>query len=147
RAFWFYLAKIVWPANLTLIYPRWKIDSTPWFQFLFPVGALWLVVSSWLYRKAQAWLFVSVAFFVPQIAPLLGFFYFAFFRFSFVADHFQYLPSLGVIVPVAAGMTLLTEELGRRQRWMAYALCGVFLGTLCFLSWRQAHAYQDSETC
>jgi 4-amino-4-deoxy-L-arabinose transferase-like glycosyltransferase len=26
RAFWFYLAKVFWPTNLTLIYPRWKVD-------------------------------------------------------------------------------------------------------------------------
>jgi len=30
RAFWFYVAKLSWPANLCFIYPRWKIDVHSW---------------------------------------------------------------------------------------------------------------------
>src|ERR1043165_3627962 len=33
RLFWFYLGKIFWPANLSLIYSSWTIDSSTWWQY------------------------------------------------------------------------------------------------------------------
>ena len=43
RAFWFYLAKLVWPVNLTFIYPRWEIDARSAWLYVYPVTALALL--------------------------------------------------------------------------------------------------------
>jgi hypothetical protein len=40
RALWFYAAKLLWPVNLSFIYPRWNVGAGPWWQWLFPAGAL-----------------------------------------------------------------------------------------------------------
>src|SRR5208283_3515212 len=40
RAILFYLGKLIWPANLTFMYPRWNVDATVWWQYLFPIGLL-----------------------------------------------------------------------------------------------------------
>ncbi len=40
RVIWFYLWKLIWPVNLTFIYPRWTVDASAWWQYLFPVGVL-----------------------------------------------------------------------------------------------------------
>jgi tetratricopeptide (TPR) repeat protein len=86
-----------------------------------------------------------VLFFVLAIGPFLGFFNVNYFRFSLVADHFQYLPSLGVIIPASAGIGLLIARFEQRPRAIAYGLCAVLLATLATLSWQQAHFYRDAE--
>jgi tetratricopeptide (TPR) repeat protein len=66
------------------------------------------------------------------------------FRFSYVADHFQYLASLGVIVPLAAGMTLVVQRRGWQTAGRVAAIALVL--TLGVLTWRQAAIYHDGET-
>ena len=51
RALWFYAGKLVWPAHLTFIYPRWKIEPEMWWQWLFPVAAVVVVAGLWLARR------------------------------------------------------------------------------------------------
>jgi tetratricopeptide (TPR) repeat protein len=146
RAFWFYISKLLFPNNLSLIYPRWKIDSNIWWQYLFPVAALGLFWSAWNQRKRWRWFFAASLFFAATVAPLLGFFNVGFFRLSFVADHFAYLPSLAIIVPTAAGTTWLVDR-GGRWRLPLHGLLAVLLSTLAVLSWMQSHMYRDAETC
>jgi tetratricopeptide (TPR) repeat protein len=129
-----------------LIYPRWKIDSNIWWQYLFPVAALGLFWSAWNQRKRWRWFFAAALFFTATVVPLLGFFNVSFFRLSFVADHFAYLPSLAVIVPTAAGATWLVDR-GGRWRLPLHGLLAVLLSTLAVLSWMQSHMYRDVETC
>src|SRR5207247_5942862 len=38
RALWFYTGKLFWPAKLTFIYPKWKIDSRDVVQWIYPVA-------------------------------------------------------------------------------------------------------------
>ena len=45
RVIWFYFAKLVWPAGLNFMYPRWTIDaSAPW-QYLFSIAAVAMAVA------------------------------------------------------------------------------------------------------
>ncbi len=65
----------------------------------------------------------GAVFFVGTLFPVLGFLNVFPFTYSFVADHFQYLASLGVITLVSAGVALL---LGRWRLWgrpAGYAVC------------------------
>jgi len=146
RAFWFYIGKLLFPNDLSLIYPRWKIDSNIWWQYLFPVAALGLFWLAWNQRKRWRWFFAASLFFAATVVPLLGFFNISFFRLSFVADHFAYVPSLAVIVPTAAGATWLADR-GGRWRLLLHGLLAVLLSTLAILSWMQSHMYRDAETC
>ena len=147
RAFWFYIGKLFWPTNLSLIYPRWKIDASVWWQYLFPIAMVAAFVVTWFQRKRLPWLFAALLFFAATIVPLLGFFNVSFYRLSFVADHFQYLPSLGMIVPVASGAALALRALNGWQLVVGRALGGALLIALAGLSWNQSHMYQDNEVC
>jgi protein O-mannosyl-transferase len=147
RAFWFYLGKTFWPSNLSFIYPRWKVNSGEWWQYLFPFAALILFAVSWRLRTRWRAPLAGLLFFVATLVPLLGFFNVSFFRFSFVADHFQYLPIIGIITPVSAGAILLLNRFGRMQQLLGYGLCVALLVTLTGLSWMHSHVFRDSATC
>lgn len=147
RAVWFYAAKLVWPHNLTFIYPRWHIDSTAWWQWLFPVavaglGAVLLLGHKRLGRAPLT----TFLFFIGTLAPALGFINVYPMRYSFVADHFQYLASLG---PITLAAALATQQAHRLANgWpRAPLLCTLgLLGILAALTWRQTWMYFDVET-
>jgi protein O-mannosyl-transferase len=77
------------------------------------------------------------------LIPVLGFLNVFPFLFSFVADHFQYLASLGMITLVAAGTANYVSRLGATARIIATSLCVVVVGTLAMLTFRQAGMYSD----
>ena len=136
RALWFYAGKLVWPAHLTFIYPRWKIESAVWWQWLFPVAAAGVVAGLWLARRRLGkGPLVAVLFFAGTLGPALGFVNVYPMRYSFVADHFQYLASVGLITLCAAG-------LARIPRIIPTTLV-VLLGAL---AWQQAGIYRNPET-
>ena len=147
RAFWFYVGKLFWPDNLALIYPRWNVNAAIWYQYLFPAAVAILFAFLLIVGRQRRWLLVGPAFFMLAIFPLLGFFNVGFFHLSFVADHFQYLPSLGVIVPLAAGAAFVIERWRGWQRALTYGLCTALLSILAILSWKQSHVYESAESC
>src|SRR5207247_6151726 len=51
RAFWFQLSKLLWPSNLTFVYPRWEISAAVWWQYLFPLAVLALLGILWTLRR------------------------------------------------------------------------------------------------
>jgi tetratricopeptide (TPR) repeat protein len=146
RVIWFYLGKLFWPLELIFIYPRWQISqSVPW-QYLFPLAlAVTLAILGWLSRRRRGPL-AGMLFFIGTLFPVLGFLNVYPFRYSLIADHFQYLASLGIIVPVSAGIALALERVQAWQRWTRYALCGCLLVTLALLSHIQSEMYKDVET-
>ncbi len=140
RDVWFYLAKLIWPVHLAFIYPRWDISQTTWWQYLFP-AALALLLGLLIWRQWRGAL-AGLLFFVGTLFPALGFFNVYPFRYSLVADHFQYLASLGPLVLAA----VLLDKLFRRSgaaKTVSYAAILIVLGVL---TWRQCGNYADSET-
>jgi tetratricopeptide (TPR) repeat protein len=140
RVIWFYLSKLVWPVNLTFIYPHWRVDTAIGWQYLFPLGILAATVALWLVSRTWRGPLAGFLFFVGSLFPVLGFFNVYPFVYSYVADHFQYLAALGIIIPVAAGLTLAGS------RMPAQALWGILLVTLGVLTWRQSGTYRDAIT-
>jgi protein O-mannosyl-transferase len=146
RVIWFYLGKLFWPTNLVFIYPRWHIDPAVWWQWLFPLATLgamfglWIVRGRWRYPLA-CWLFFS-----GTLLPVLGFLNVYPFLFSYVADHFQYLASLGMIVLVAATLTIGIGRLPAQFRWAGQTGCVLLVATLALLTWQQSRSYSDIVT-
>ncbi len=145
RAVAFYLGKLVWPHPLAFVYPRWSLDPrAPW-QWLFPVAVVAVLALLWAGRsrigRAPA---TAFAFFVVTLLPALGFLNVYPMRFSFVADHFQYLASIGPIALFCAGAARLGERL---PPWVpGEAWSAPLLLVLAALTWRQGGGYRDLDT-
>src|SRR5262249_54848966 len=118
RAFWFQLSKVLWPADLMFMYPRWIINATVWWQYLFPIGVLGLLVILWSLRRWSRAPLAGVLVYIVLLLPTLGFLNQYFFVYSFVSDHWQYLACLGIITPCASGIVLLTWRLKSQEAWL-----------------------------
>jgi len=144
RAVWFYLYKLIVPVNLAFIYPRWHIDESVWWQYLFPLLAIVLLAACWqLRQRFGLGPLVAVLFFGGTLLPALGFINVFPMRYSFVADHFQYLASIGIISLVigfvtGAGQQRLPPTL------KAAASLGV-LAALFMLSWEREFSFMGME--
>ena len=132
RAAWFYASKILWPAELIFFYPKWNIDPSVAWQYIFPAAAVAFLAALWLFRH--------------RIGPALGFFNVFPFRYSLVADHFQYHASIGLIVLVVAALAAILQRAGAQSSAFNAVIWPVILATLATLTWRQAGIYKDLET-
>jgi Tfp pilus assembly protein PilF len=147
RAPWFYLGKLLWPEPLMFFYPRWRLDAGAWWQWIYPVATAGALAALWLARRRIGkGPVVAAGFFLITLFPALGFIDVYPFRYSFVADHFQYLASVGPIALAAAGMTARCRFFERRAARLPPVFCGVLLVTLGGLTWRQGWMYSDQET-
>jgi tetratricopeptide (TPR) repeat protein len=146
RAFWFQLGKLLWPSNLMFVYPRWEINAAAWWQYLFPLAVLGLLVILWTLRRWSRGPLAGVLIYIFLLLPTLGFLNQYFFIYSFVSDHWQYLACLGIITPCASGIVLLTRRLKRRQVWLEPGTILLLAGALFVLTWQQSRMYTDNET-
>ena len=144
RAFWFYLQKIVWPSDLMFIYPRWSVNATEPWQYAYPLGALALVGIAWMIRKRTRAALAALLLFAGTLFPALGFVNVFPFRYSFVADHFQYLASIPVIaLACAAIVTSVKKARAVSVEATAMLALGIPLGVL---TWHQSADYASAET-
>ena len=146
RVIWFYLGKLFWPTELIFIYPRWHVSHAVWWQYLFPAAALLLLLVAWGLRRRWRGPLAGLLFFVGTLFPVLGFCNVFPFIYSFVADHFQYLASLGVITLASSGAVSLLARWGLWRRRAGYAACLALLATLGTLTWCQSRMYSDVES-
>lgn len=144
RALWFYAGKIVWPAGLTFSYPRWRLDPAQAWQWLFPASVLAVAIALAILARKRRGPLAAFLIFSGTLFPALGFLNVYPFRYSYVADHFQYLATLGIIVPLVSVLTLGIQKIHAPQlRTIAPVVLAASLGLMTF---RQSANYADSET-
>jgi tetratricopeptide (TPR) repeat protein len=147
RALWFYAGKLAWPDPLIFFYPRWQIDAADPAQLAAPLAAAAVVVALWAARaRIGRGPLAAVLLFAGILVPALGFFDVYPFRYSYVADHFQYHAAPALLALFAAAATRAAARLGPRARAPALAAAVALLLALGSLTFRQAHAYRDLET-
>lgn len=142
RVVWFYLGKLVWPAELMFFYPRWTIDPASAGQWLFPAAALLLLAGLFRWRQRSRSPLAAALLFGGTLFPVLGFVDVYPFVFTYVADHFQYLASIGMISFLASAATYGFARLSW-PGWSGPAAATAVLVILGGLTWRQGEMYRD----
>jgi protein O-mannosyl-transferase len=146
RAVWFYIGKLIWPFGLNFIYPRWTVDTGAWWQWIFPVAALGAAVVFWAVRRRTRAPLAAYLFFVGSLFPVLGFVNLYGARYSWVWDHWQYLPDLGLIALASAGLVGAWQNLAPQLRAAGTLLAAVLCVLLGALTWDHCRMFHDDRT-
>jgi len=150
RILCFYAGKVVWPVNLIFSYPHWEVDPRVWWQYFYPVVVL-VVLTAFTYLatrrhgKAERGPLASLLIFAGTLFPVLGFLHVFPFKFSYVADHFQYLSTVAILVPAAYLLTTGAARISSSQG-VSYGAGIGLIAVLGALTWQQSTLYADSET-
>jgi tetratricopeptide (TPR) repeat protein len=155
----FYAYKIIWPFPIgysftqhaaqwppfpfSFNYPKWSLDSSNVLQWLPLAGVVAaLAVLFALRRSIGRGAVAAVAIFVLGVLPASGIVIAFPMRFSWVADHFAYLGSVGLIVGIAA----LAARLFGRLPALAAPLTGLLLAALLAVSIWHSTAFKNLPT-
>ena len=144
RSLWFYLEKLVWPADLAVIYPHWEIDATDPFGWGYFIAAVAVAATLWIMRhRIGRGPFACALFFAVTLSPTLGLIDYSYMGHSFVADRFQYLAGIGVIILFAAAAVRAADRLSPAAHKAAKGIALVVLALLGIVTWNQAGAYKN----
>ena len=147
RALWFYAGKLFWPHPLIWFYPRWVVNVHLWWQYLFPATALAVIAGLWLARsRIGRGPLAGVLIFGGVLVPVLGFFYMATVRLTFVADHFQYHATIALIALAVATAVTAAGRLPRPARWLGLVAGAGLILSLAAVAQQRTHAWKNELT-
>jgi len=136
----FYFSKCVFPVDLIPIYPKWRIDPRSILSYLPWLGLV--AAGIWFWIRRATWgrhALLGCGFFLLNLAPFIGFTSASYMRFTWVMDHFLYIPLIGLIGLAVAG---LDQEEGRISAPMRRAMAVGTAVVLVVLAW-ESHNYAE----
>jgi tetratricopeptide (TPR) repeat protein len=145
-AWLFYLGKFLAPVGLLPVYPRWREDGFLPVRLFLPVAAL--VLGGWWIarRKWGGHAALGLGFFTLNLFPVLGILWMKYLNVSPVADHFVYLPMIGLIGLAVAGLEQIEADLKPVARPWGLAAVAVVMLVLALGSRAQAGLFVDRPT-
>ena len=147
RALWFYAGKLLWPAELVVIYPHWEVSASDPFAWACVAAGVSVAAALWfLRRRIGRGPLAGALFFAVTLSPVLGFVDYGYMQFSFVADRYQYLAGIGLTAVLAGAAAHGAGKLPEAGRKGAMGVAGAVLIVLGTLTWRQAEIYRDEVT-
>jgi len=144
RALWFYALKLLWPEPLQVIYAHW--DSSPGnpLNWLCLAGAAAVAGTLWLLRgRIGRGPLAGALFFAVTLSPVLGFSSSVYMAFSFVADRYQYLASVGLWAVLVGGLAHVLGKAGPRAVFAARFPAALLLAVYAGLAMRQAALFEN----
>ncbi len=104
KTLWFYLCNTLWPFELNMVYERWTPGSVSMLYALAAAAVLIVIVGAVI--RGRQWarpLLMGLGCAFIMLLPVLGFIGMSFMKFSFVADHLQYV-ALPVLIALVVGL-------------------------------------------
>ncbi|MEE2885902.1 MAG: glycosyltransferase family 39 protein, partial [Planctomycetota bacterium] len=142
RVVWTYLLHLGMPFEQIFFYPKWQPDPTSVWQWILLAGVLpFLAAAVFSTRVLGRGPLVAILIFGGALVPVMGFLDVYPFRFSWVADHFQYHANFSMFALLGAALTRI--RLPARASAVSF---GILLLGLAFLTGRQGLVYRDQET-
>ena len=140
-AFARYLLKIIWPANLAVIYPMPDKISTS--AVAASVAVLILIsAAAWFARRRNPYLLVGWLWFLGTLVPVIGLVQVGG---AALADRYTYFPATGIFIIVAFAARDLADRL-RFPKIIFSAASVLVLGACVVLTEKQLSYWRDSET-
>ncbi len=142
----FYLGKTLAPFGLLPVYPRTVPFGSPAAQL-----AVWFAIIAlvfWFWMRRAGWgrhALLASGWFSLNLVPVLGVVPMAFLHFAWVADHFAYIPMIGVIGLAVAGGFRGWQQ-GNRSRAIVAATAVVVIAFALFSSRRHAAHFVSEES-
>ena len=139
-AYVWYLVKMVWPAGLAVLYP-YPLDSpSPW--LVLGAGFLLALISLLVVRQARRhpYLLVGWLWYLGTLLPVIGLVQVG--RQAW-ADHFTYVPLIGLFIMVAWGARDVCAP-WRGARFLLPGAAAIILGALLTCTWMQVRLWRDS---
>lgn len=139
----FYFFNCIWPVGLLPIYPKWAVNPpSPW-QFLpWPVMAV-LFYGLWTGRKNWGkGVLLGAGFFLLMLLPFAALHW----SFTWVMDHFLYIPIIGLIGLVVAGLGQIDERWPWFSRPYGIGILAAVMALMAYDSFSYAGVFIDSET-
>jgi len=155
RAGWvtgFHVGKLLVPTSLAFFYPRWSTDTADWVSYVPDLSILLVLAVFWLRRNTWGRpALLGTGWYLVLLFPVMGFFDIYYHQFSLFADHFQYLPSIGLIALVVHFGAVGLDKTGAvasnascvRRRGAAF-IVGILVVGLCWtLSWQRSQVFAN----
>jgi tetratricopeptide (TPR) repeat protein len=134
----FYISKVFLPIDLTIVYYRWDVHAAVGWEIL-----CWgLIVASvaWLATRRGTWArhaLFGYLFFLINLLPVLGFIRLTWTHYAWVANHFLYLPMIGLI---AVAVAAVGDAYRRHAEARVFISVAVAVATLLF----SVQSYNDT---
>jgi tetratricopeptide (TPR) repeat protein len=137
-----YLRQMFWPVDLVpfYIHPEWRLGTWEIIGAIILLAAI--TAAMFLLRRKLPFLLVGWLWYMVMLLPVIGIIQVGL---QARADRYTYLPQIGVIIAVVWAIRDLTSLWRARTVVLVPASLAV-VGSLSFLSYRQATHWRDTES-
>jgi tetratricopeptide (TPR) repeat protein len=144
-AVWFYISKALLPIEQLFVYPKWEAVVSDWRWYVPFALCAGITIVLWARRghASSRGILAAWLFFCAAILPALGFVDVGFMKQSLVADHYQHIAMIAVVVLAAAGWSICRDATAPTRRVIPLSVAATICAALCFATWRQNELFGD----